>query len=288
MRNFGSSFMEEAAALLIKAQGELSRIVDTLPDFYPRPVAPAAQSASFSLRSDDSSFSGELHANGVIQLTATHGELTYNATFPTRVKDIADFTATVKLGKGEWHQDLNLNGAQFFDTEGISADFASLHEKVLEAAKRYLPGLRGLTGNLAREAREAAAQAARAATAQGASVEEKAPETGTSEAEAAATELCEVNIRRPGKRDLRFKGEMLAGVRTGVGFGRGWDYRVYRTAGGKIVAVQTGLTSFLGEQDRVSVEVFDKVEDVQQFFGATELAKVLYQRLGLTFEEFLD
>jgi hypothetical protein len=81
---------------------------------------------------------------------------------------------------------------------------------------------------------------------------------------------------------------MLAGVRTGAGFGRGWDYRVYRTAGGKIVAVQTGLTSFLGEQDRVSVEVFDKVEDVQQFFGATELAKVLYQRLGLTFEEFLD
>ena len=196
MRNF--NFMSEAAALLIKAQGELSRIVETLPDLYPRPVVPAAQSASFSMSSDASSFSGELEADGTIHLSAVHGDLLYDARFPTRVENIADFKAEVHLGKGEDKQELTLNGVQFFNAEGISSDFAELHEKVLDAAKRYLPGLRGRTGTLAREAQEHAERA---------SVEEKAPEASATEtAQTVAPEFCEVIIRRPGERNLRFNG----------------------------------------------------------------------------------
>lgn len=282
MRNFGLGFMSEAAALLIKAQGELSRIVDTLPEFYPRPVVPAAQSASFSLSSDASSFSGELKADGTIHLSATHGELLYDATFPTRVENIANFKANVTLGKGEEKQELTLNGAQFFSAEGISSDFAELHEQVLDAAKRYLPGLRGRTGTLAREAQEHAERA---------SVEEVAPETSASEtAETAVPEFCEVIIRRPGERNLRFSGKLLAGVRTGAvfGCGRGWDMRVYQTAGGKIVAVKTGLTSFMGEQDRVTTEVFENLDSIQEFFGASEAAKALYRELSLSFDEVIE
>ena len=288
MRNFGSNFMSEAAALLIKAQGELSRIVDTLPDFYPRPVTPAAESASFELRRDDSSFSGELQADGTIHLSATHGELSYKAVFPTRINDIADFSATVTLGKDHKQEEISLNGAEFFGAEGIAADFAELHEKVMEAAKRYLPGLRGRTGTMAKEARAAAEKAA-AEQAHKASVEEQAPEAATTQAAGApAAEFCDVRIRRPGERDLVFKGKLLGGVRTGVAFGRGWEYRVYRTAAGKIVAIQTGMTSFLGEQDRVTVKVLEKLEDVVEFFGASELAKALYAHLGVTFEEVLE
>jgi hypothetical protein len=292
MRNF-SGFMGDVAGLLLKSQAELNRLVDSLPDFYPRPDAPAAQSASFSLRSDDSAFSGELEANGVIRLSAVHGPLSYWASFPTRVADIAEFSATVLLGNGDWRHKLTLNGVDFFDAKGIAPEFVELHEKVLDAAKRHIPGLRGRTGELARDARNTAEQAAKAARQQNATaragVEETAPQgDAPAGGEAASRELCEVLIRRPGERDLRFKGELLAGVRTTPGLVRGWDLRVYRTAAGKFVAIQAGLSSILGECDRVEVKVLDRLEDVTGFFGATNRAKALYRDLNLSFEEYLE
>ena len=71
-------------------------------------------------------------------------------------------------------------------------------------------------------------------------------------------------------------------------FSRGWDMRVYQTAGGKFVAVKTGMTSFIGEQDRVSTEVFENLDAIQEFFGASEVAKALYRELDLSFDEVIE
>ena len=129
-------------------------------------------------------------------------------------------------------------------------------------------------------AADAGAQASE--TTSDAQAAQAAPADACSAAEQPSVGLLTVTVRREGARDLRFKGRLLAHVRTPLHRGRQHAYRVFRTEGGKIVAIKEGLSLWLDEHDRVEAQVYDDVEGVITFFGFSPLAKALYAQLGMS------
>ena len=84
--------------------------------------------------------------------------------------------------------------------------------------------------------------------------------------------------------DVRFTGELLASVTSrgdGDSCGRWTNLDLYKTAGGKYVCHQIGVTCREGERDRYRVEVCADEAEVIDFFGHGWLAKALYDESGI-------
>lgn len=78
-------------------------------------------------------------------------------------------------------------------------------------------------------------------------------------------ELKEFTVERSGKRALRFKGEVLAGVRSKEDHGR-WQeigiYRVGEPGSGRYVVEIVGMTNWQGEQDSHEAYICNSPEEV--------------------------
>lgn len=88
-----------------------------------------------------------------------------------------------------------------------------------------------------------------------------------------------VRIARSNQPDLVFEGKALAQVATQWVHGRRQVYALFKTTAGKIVAVKSGQSLWVGEEPKNEVQVADSVSEMVPFFGFTRLAKALYGRL---------
>jgi hypothetical protein len=119
-------------------------------------------------------------------------------------------------------------------------------------------------------------------------------------------------VTRDGKADLLFMGTLLASAApTSAPKGKWQEYRIYLTNGGKHVFSKVARTVFEGEEDTHEADVFDPapssmpsqlmrsareiarakpltwMDGAVAFFGYDPLAKVLYRKLDVRFEEQL-
>jgi hypothetical protein len=117
-------------------------------------------------------------------------------------------------------------------------------------------------------------------------------------------------VTRDGKADLRFTGVLLASAApASAPEGRWQEYRIYQTSGGKHVFSKVARTVLEKEDDTHEAEVFDPspssvssqlmrsareiararpltwMDAAVAFFGYDPLAKALYRKLSVRFEE---
>jgi hypothetical protein len=117
-------------------------------------------------------------------------------------------------------------------------------------------------------------------------------------------------VTRDGKADLAFTGVLLASAAPDSAPKGHWqEYRIYQTSGGKHVFSRVTRTVFAEEDDTHEAEVFDPapssvpsqllrsareiarsrpltwMDAAVAFFGYDPLAKVLYRKLSVRFEE---
>jgi hypothetical protein len=120
-------------------------------------------------------------------------------------------------------------------------------------------------------------------------------------------------VTRDGKADLRFTGVLLASAAPASAPKGHWqEYRIYQTTGGKYVFSKVTRTVFEGEDDAHEAEVFDpspssvpsqlirSAREIAQarpmtwmdaavaFFGYDPLAKALYRKLSVRFDEHVS
>ena len=108
-------------------------------------------------------------------------------------------------------------------------------------------------------------------------------------------------VIRDDQADLKFSGTLLASVAPeGAPSGRWKEYRVYRTTGGKHVFSSVGRSVLDGERDKFKAEAFSPRKEGKDFYGKTwdeacieffqydALAKLLYRKLRIAFEERID
>lgn len=95
-------------------------------------------------------------------------------------------------------------------------------------------------------------------------------------------------IIRDGAPDMRFTGEMLAGVDSEWKGGRRLTLQLYRTAGGRYVCERIGRTQWQGEHERHEGHVCDSIADVAEFFGFGHLSKRLYDSAGIDASEPIE
>lgn len=190
---------------------------------------------------------------------------------------------------GERHE---LSGAEFFDSK-VPAAFEKLHAEVLAQLQALVPAA------VWAKLREAGVPAPSAAVKQSdagptqaaSSAETPAQETGAASAVeqapvASTPALSQFVISRKDAPDLRFTGELLARAATRAVNGRWAEMHVFKTRAGRFVALKVGRTLWLGESDRVEVQVFDTLEQVGEFLGHSGLAKFVKDELGI--REFED
>lgn len=101
----------------------------------------------------------------------------------------------------------------------------------------------------------------------------------------------QIKLKRDGKPALRFRGELLAEVRSipdsaaGGAYsgepGRWLELALYRTSGGNYVCQRVGRTRWVGEHDRFEAQLCRSPDEVFQFFGYGWLSQDLYQAVGL-------
>lgn len=104
-------------------------------------------------------------------------------------------------------------------------------------------------------------------------------------------------VRRSKGKTLRFKGELLAEVRStpdqgssrySGSVGRWETYQLFRTSGGNYVGVKVHHTAWQGEKGWTEAELLKSQGEVFEFFGDDWLAQRLYQEASLEYVEDVD
>ncbi len=194
---------------------------------------------------------------------------------------------------GERHE---LSGAEFFDSK-VPAAFEKLHAEVLAQLQALVPAavwakLRE-AGAPAAAVQQSGGQPEAAAPAQ---PDASAEAPASSEAAAQAVEGAAAAVQEPAfsqfviarkdAPDLRFTGTLLTRAATRAVNGRWAEMHVFKTRGGRFVALKLGRTLWVGESDRVEVQVFETLAQVGEFLGHSALAKFVKDDLGI--REFED
>lgn len=288
------------ARLLLKAQAELSSLLDTLP-----PAARAASHPLLNLQMGPVQFAMGVNASerSCVELSCTQGAQEYHLTLRSAQADQPS-SVKARLVNRRTGETRELDGAAIFRGE-VPEDFKPLHREVTAHLKAWLPeGLwTRLSGTPAQGASDAPSAQATDVSVTPPTADTAAPadndaakQAATAEspdAAGAANAVAEVDdgyrqyvlTERDGP-DLRFTGKLLDAVRTGLYRGRWTEFHVYQTKGGKYVGVKLGRSLLLGEVDRSESKVADQLADLADFFGHSPLAKMLTQRLGI--RRFVD
>jgi len=88
--------------------------------------------------------------------------------------------------------------------------------------------------------------------------------------------------------DVKFTGDQLAQVVRGYHNMRAMLLTVFKTKGGKFIAVRTGLSLWPTERNRQEVKVLEDLNELPAFFGHSVLAKQLYAKLNLSVVQSVD
>lgn len=286
MRN--SSIFAEAANLLLKRQGELTRLADSLAQtlrdhplgkVFDRAAAqPNFSQSSFALgNADGSVLRGEL-VNNVLKLVVAYKGMSYSLSLPLQSKELSELTATVTVtGDGE-PKEFTWKGEDFFKGTGLAAEFADLHAKAVAYVASAMPWLKRSSDTASSAQPEQPAEASAA----------QAEPTSTAPTSTSDTAYEQILVARDNGKTLKFEGKLLASAQTIPQRGRFWELGVFGTRGGKFVAYKAGRSLWTGERDKIEALVFETPEAVQEFFGDNPLARTLYSRAGFDFFELVD
>ncbi len=189
---------------------------------------------------------------------------------------------------GERHE---LSGAEFFDSK-VPAAFEKLHAEVLAQLQALVPAA---VWSKLRESGASAPESVQQSGSQPRADETAGAERRSEEAACSAelapgasveAALSQFVISRKDAPDLRFTGTLLTRAATRAVNGRWAEMHVFKTRGGRFVALKLGRTLWVGESDRVEVQVFDSLPQVGEFLGHSGLAKFVKDELGI--REFED
>lgn len=273
-------------SLLLKAQHELQHSLGALnhPFDLKLMLDPTVETRSMSVSSE---------RGGKTRFFVQDGARSYDLSLVLSSKDggpQAVLRLTDASGKVSEHHFVDAEQL----TQYLPAEWQSLHKEVQEHLSRMFgPKFATLFKRQSAQPKPETTSAAPADNGEGSTPAQAAASSAPDDAAAAqssdgvnaspqaSSALLSVTVRREGARDLRFKGRLLAHVRTPLLRGRQHAYRVFRTEGGKIVAIKEGLSMWLNEHDRVEVQVYDDLEAIVAFFGFSPLAKALYEQLGM-------
>ncbi|MNR71465.1 hypothetical protein D3C71_20910 [compost metagenome] len=290
-KNF--SLGSQLASLLSRGQAELEAAFNTLR------TGAAGSALRVALSSGERAAATECcYAGGVFTFVAEEAGRRYEARLPLDVTSGQPvvLTLTEESVKGK-SSTLTLSGADILNTDAIPEPFRELHERMLAVLRRAVPPelLAAMSGGAAKSKLDEAAPAtpatdpgAPAAQSEAAAAPGSDGQAGVGEAPGSSPELLDIVVRRDNQPDLRFRGEKLAAVATSLLRGRQVRMHVFRSSGGKFVAVQEGLSLWPTEEPRIKVEVYDELAQVVSLFGYSDAAKQLYARLGLKTEEVLS
>lgn len=190
------------------------------------------------------------------------------------------------------------------------AEFKDLHARVVTHLKTLVPAaLRkafGLDKEPAASNLSTTATAQAAADATGVDVADVADSANSQEAQlaqaSAASDASEsapaeqahedgfrrYEVRRDNQPDLHFEGRLIAQVASLPRQGRQYVLQVFETRSGKIVALRSGRSLWLGERDRVEARVLGSTAELPEFFGYGVLAKHLYAQLDVNAAETIE
>lgn len=219
-------------------------------------------------------------ARGRVQLASASNGLTvqfsegsrgYSLVLPVRVQpgEVPQVKITLSADGAQTEHVLDM--ASLFNIK-LPDEFKSLHARVLEHVKQMLPEA------LLRQFTSAGAEA----TAPG--------ETAAAPQDPAAPEddYAWYQVARDDQPDLRFRGKRIAAVESVLRNGRKTVFEVFQTPSGKLVGVHAGLSYWMGERNRYTVQVAERAEDLVSFFGYSPLAKALYGQLKVASAEVLE
>jgi len=105
-------------------------------------------------------------------------------------------------------------------------------------------------------------------------------------------EMQEFKLERDGEKTLAFTGELLAEVSSRTYSGetqnRWTEIKLYRTKAGVLVVQEVGNTTWQGEHDRHSATICDDEDAVIACLGYGWLAKRLYEKSSISYEERIE
>ena len=111
------------------------------------------------------------------------------------------------------------------------------------------------------------------------------------------SETKQFTIKRDSERSLSFKGHLVASMKSSPesahpdwshDTGRWTEMRLYRTAGGKLVAERVQRTCWQGESDSHEARVCTSDQAVVEFLGLGWIAKELYDEAEIDYSESVD
>ncbi|KWU23363.1 hypothetical protein [Burkholderia cenocepacia] len=253
-----------------KSHSEIASFVDLLK----RP-AESAFNADFSGPANTHA-TYRFSENGLV-FTAETADKKFEIALPLSASHAADATITLTT-KGEPPQHARLTGTDILDTARIPESFRSLHARLVAIIRQVLPEelLKSFSSASEQDAArksEAKPEAARTTD-----------DTNANE-QAAQPEYSEYVVVRPGERNLRFNGKLVAAARSCLRGGRHFAYEVFQTPAGTLVGLSWGLSAWPNERTRVRTLVTKDVTELVDLFGHNPVAKVVYEQLGLNTDE---
>lgn len=96
-----------------------------------------------------------------------------------------------------------------------------------------------------------------------------------------------VTLERTGKADISFKGKELANSTSNPdGVKQRWtEMKVFKTISGKYITQVLGLSKIKGEVTRSTVNIADTPDDIPNILGFGDLAKQIYAKLMIMFNQ---
>lgn len=274
-----SLFIPQIAQLLLKNHQQMSDMLAAMqaPDFTSSPLSFNFESSGLNARLN--------MAPSEKQFTFSIQELDrhFLVTIPLDLSKETDLEVSVswkEQGDAE-PKTLKIPFKNFLDWTPPS-EFAQIYARVVSYLKMALPAT-FFNKNSSAATEQLNAEPETGATRSNAAEARSQPEAGKDE-----PEYRTYVIQRDNESNLRFTGRILASSASYPRNGRQFVCWVAQTKGGKYVAVRQGLSIWLGERDKTEVKVFEELNQVTQFFGFSNLAKSLYQQLGIAAEENID
>ena len=89
-------------------------------------------------------------------------------------------------------------------------------------------------------------------------------------------------------RPVKFKGQSLAHDRTEIGTGRFTDLELYKTSGGNFVCQRVEITQWQGSHNEHFVKLVKSEQEVVEFFGLGDQAKIIYFRANIDISEEIE
>lgn len=200
-------------------------------------------------------------------LAVTRGPLSYELTVPRDAAVLNNTPLTLTIRKaGTLPQVVQLNGSELLQLK-LTPEYQELHESALAHLRQfYVFSEKDQTPSPTAN-QEATAGDTPAADA-------SAP------AKPAESEYEWITVERANQPNLKFKGKLVAQVRSPFRNARQYVFSVFKTEAGAQIGIKQGVTHWFRERDTLEARVIENGKALVEFFGYGDTAKQLYKELG--------